>query len=144
MPKIIMSFYGAVILVPNWLYGQDKSTHILFVLHFHPVVFSDQIQWQQVLFNVNFSIFSIYYVTGYFSGFYNTLDWNFFSNDRQCHDNVRAAFAEINRRIVAGEEDSLQNDLDLCHPVDTENPSDIALFYESLIQFITDFIDENQ
>lgn len=46
--------------------------------------------------------------------------------------------------IQNGETAELQEQLNLCNPVDASSPSDIAMFIERHIDYITRFIDTHQ
>lgn len=46
--------------------------------------------------------------------------------------------------IQNGETAELQEQLQLCHPVDASSPSDIAMFIEGNIYYITKFIEDHQ
>lgn len=67
------------------------------------------------------------------------------SGDLECRNNVRDAMSTIEELLsVGGGGQTLQELFGLCHAVDTTDPSDMSYFYESLIDFMTRFIQQNQ
>lgn len=78
-------------------------------------------------------------------GQYDSLEYVIYSlGGAQCRNAVRDALFEMDRLIVNGEGEYLQERLKLCQPVDTSSTLDIAALYEHYILFITDYINRQQ
>ena len=62
--------------------------------------------------------------------------------DEPCQERLQSVFTAIEDMIEAGDGVGLQTAFNLCDPIDTESVGDIAMLYESLIDFITDYTSE--
>lgn len=64
--------------------------------------------------------------------------------DFDCRNIVQAAFRELDALVVAGDGVAIQEALNLCHPVDTENVQDIGVLFQRHIDYIIDYIEHFQ
>lgn len=62
----------------------------------------------------------------------------------ECEYKVEEIFQTMHTMIQNGEAAELQEQLHLCNPIDASSPSDIAMFIEGHINYITRFIDDHQ
>lgn len=54
------------------------------------------------------------------------------------------ALESIEELLVEGNGAAIQEHFNLCHPVDTTNEHDMSFFYEALIEFIIDYLNQFQ
>lgn len=76
---------------------------------------------------------------------YDSVGYTFFrTDDYECRDTVQHALDTIDLLLWAGEGADVQERLNLCHPVDTNNQNAISFVFESIIRFINDYIEQFQ
>lgn len=72
------------------------------------------------------------------------LSWNIHLTSQECQDRLSEVFETMHQMIENGEAAELQKRFNLCHPVNASSAKDVAMFFEGQIQFVSDFIDNNQ
>lgn len=76
---------------------------------------------------------------------YDSVGYTFFrSNDYECRDTVQFALESLELMLWADEGLRVQELLNLCHPVDTNNQQAISFVFESIIEFINNYIEQFQ
>lgn len=60
-----------------------------------------------------------------------------------CRNRIAEAFQELEALIEANESESIQNQLNLCNPVQTDDMSDVGALFVAYIRYILDFIEQN-
>lgn len=68
----------------------------------------------------------------------------YYSNEAECSSLLLEALESIEQLMVQENGAAVQEHFNLCRPVDTADTNDISYFYEALLDYIIDFINEFQ
>lgn len=61
-----------------------------------------------------------------------------------CRGTVQSAFREMDALVVNGEGQRLQQILNLCHPVDTNNVNDVGILFQRHIDYLIEYLELHQ
>lgn len=66
------------------------------------------------------------------------------NTDFDCRDIVKSAFVAMDDLVAKGDGATLQQKLNLCHPVNTSNVNDVAALFQRHLDYIIQYIELHQ
>lgn len=64
--------------------------------------------------------------------------------DRDCRDRLQEAYQSLEELISDGESEAIGTRFNLCEPLDTNNPDDVASLYELSVRAVTNYFEMYQ